>query len=79
MKPNDTKHRDGVAWFDAPVPPHIMNEERYVVISQDYGQVQMVSTYIHTRETAEELARLHRNNPETRGDVFVAEVLERNA
>jgi len=55
-----------------------MNDERFIVVSEERGQVVMVSTYIHTRETAEELARLHR--AATYGDgahVYVAEVLGR--
>jgi hypothetical protein len=53
-----------------------MNDERYVVISEKFGQVQMVSAYIHTRETAEELARLHKRASYGEGiEVYVAEVL----
>lgn len=55
-----------------------MTDERFIVVSEERGQVVMVSTYVHTRETAEELARLHKKA--TYGDgaqVYVAEVLGR--
>jgi len=57
-----------------------MNDERFIVISEQYGQTQMVSTYVHTREAAEELARLHRRAVYGDGcNVYVAEVLERKS
>jgi hypothetical protein len=58
----------------------VMNDERFIVVSEQYGQVQMVSTYVHTRQGADELARLHRRAVYGENcDVYVAEVLERKS
>jgi hypothetical protein len=67
-----------INWADA----HSEEEGHGVKVAalEQYGQVQMVSTYVHTRQGADELARLHRRAVYGENcDVYVAEVLERKS